>query len=117
MWFISAALAQDIDLTQSAAQAPSTSEAFIWNMAMILVLVALFYVLMIRPQQKRFKEHAAMLSSLKKGDKVVTSGGLIGKIDKIKDGDDEVVVDLGSSVKVKAVLSTLSKKEDKNETK
>lgn len=109
--FIAQAFAQDIDLAATATQTPSGTDAFVWNMAMILILVALFYVLMIRPQQKRFKAHAAMLSSLKKGDKVVTSGGLVGKIEKIKEGDDEVVVNLGDT-KVTAVLSTLTKKED-----
>lgn len=110
--FIKPAFAQDVDISGAAAQAPDAGQAFAWNMGMVLVLVVLFYMLMIRPQQKRFKEHSAMLASLKKGDKVVTSGGLVGKIDKIKDGDDEVTVDLGNSMKVTALLSTLTKKDD-----
>lgn len=96
------------------ADAPSTGEAFMMNMLLILVLVALFYVLMIMPQQKRFKEHRAMLDSLKKGDRVLTAGGLIGKVDKIKD-DNEVVVDLGNGIKVSALRSTIQSKE--NDTK
>lgn len=96
------------------AGAPTTGEAFMMNMLLILVLVALFYVLMIMPQQKRFKEHRAMLDSLKKGDKVLTAGGLIGKVDKIKD-DNEVVVDLGNGIKVSALRSTIQSKE--NDTK
>ncbi|MEZ5813795.1 MAG: preprotein translocase subunit YajC [Alphaproteobacteria bacterium] len=87
--------------------APSAMEAFMWNMGLVAVLVLMFYVLLIRPQQKRMKEHTQMLQGLKKGDKVVTAGGLIGTIAKIKDGDDEVEVDLGDRVSVKVVRSML----------
>jgi preprotein translocase subunit YajC len=87
--------------------APTAMEAFLWNMGMVAVLVVMFYVLLIRPQQRRFKEHSIMLQGLKKGDKVVTGGGLIGVIEKITDGSDEVVVALGDGIKVTALRSTL----------
>ena len=90
---------------------PSAGEAFMWNMMLVLTLVVLFYVLLIVPQQKRFKEHSKMLSAMKKGDKVVTGGGLVGVVDKITEGDDEVVVDLGNGVKVSALRSTLQSKD------
>lgn len=90
--------------------APSAGEAFMWNIGLVVVLMVMFYLLLIMPQQKRFKEHNAMLSALKKGDKVVTGGGLVGVIDKITDGSDEVVVDLGGGVKVTALRSTLQGK-------
>jgi preprotein translocase subunit YajC len=93
------------------ADAPSATEAFAWNMGLVLVLVVLFYVLMILPQQRRFKEHSAMLSQLKKGDKVVTGGGFIGKIDKIVN-DEEVLIDLGNGLKVTALRSTIHAKND-----
>ena len=92
--------------------APDAGEAFMWNIGMVLVLVALFYVLLIMPQQRRFKEHSQMLAGLKKGDKVITGGGLVGKIDKITEGDDEVVIDLGNGTKVTALRSTLQGKND-----
>ncbi|MEM7679827.1 MAG: preprotein translocase subunit YajC, partial [Pseudomonadota bacterium] len=105
---ISKAYAQAIDLSTQAApiDPPSAGEAFMWNMGMVLVLVVMFYFLLIRPQQKRFKEHSEMLSALTKGDPVVTGGGLIGKVGKIKDDDDEVEVDLGNGLKVKALKSS-----------
>lgn len=113
--FISKAYAQAVEIGSeagtAAAEAPGTMEAFIWNMGLVLVLVVLFYVLLIAPQQRRFKEHSAMLSALKKGDKVVTGGGLVGKIDKLVD-DSEVVVDLGNGMKVTALRSTLQGKTD-----
>ncbi|MGB4106322.1 MAG: preprotein translocase subunit YajC [Alphaproteobacteria bacterium] len=85
---------------------PSPMEAFMWNMGLILVLVVMFYVLLILPQQRRFKEHSTMLSQLKKGDKIVTGGGFVGTIEKIVD-DHEVLVDLGNGVKVTALRSSL----------
>lgn len=90
---------------------PSPAEAFIWNMGLVAVLVVMFYLLLIAPQQKRFKEHSKMLADLKKGDKVVTGGGLVGTIDKISDSD-EVVIDLGNGVKVTALRSTITGKND-----
>jgi len=97
-----------------AATAPQ--DALMWNVGLILVMVAMFYILLIRPQQKRFKEHQAMVDALKPGDKVITSGGLIGTIDTITDGNDEVVIDLGDT-KVTAVRHTLQVKNDKAEDK
>lgn len=98
-----------------AAEAPSAASAFAWNMGLILVLVMMFYFLLIRPQQKRFNEHKEMLEALKKGDKIVTSGGLVGKIHKIKAGEDEVEIDLGD-VKVTAMRSSIQAKADTTST-
>jgi len=110
---ISKAYAQGVGIAEGVAQAdveaPSATAAFAWNIGLVLLLVTLFYVLLIAPQQRRFKEHGKMLSELKKGDKVVTGGGLVGVIDKMV-GDDEVVVDLGNGTKVTALLSTLQGK-------
>ena len=87
-------------------EAPSAANAFAWNIGLIGVLVLMFYVLLIRPQQKRFQNQKEMLDALKKGDKVITAGGLVGKIDKLK-SDEEVVIDLGSNVKVTAMRHTI----------
>lgn len=95
-----------------AASAPSPWEAFALNMLLILILVTLFYFLLIMPQQKRFKKHREMLNSLRKGDSVLTAGGFIGKVDKIVEGKDEVVVDLGNGVKVTALRSTIQNRVD-----
>ena len=113
---ISMAYAQEIadETVEVMAEAPSAASAFAWNMGLILVLVLMFYFLLIRPQQKRFQEHKEMLDGLKKGDKVVTMGGLIGKIDKLTN-DEEVVVDLGNGLKVNAVRSSIQSKEEKED--
>jgi preprotein translocase subunit YajC len=101
------------------ADAPSAAEAFGLNLLLIAILVGMFYVLLIIPQQKRFKKHRAMLDSMKKGDRVLTSAGFIGTVDKIEPGNDEVIVDLGGGLKVTALRSTIQShvKEKKDEKK
>ena len=96
-------------------EAPNAWEAFGLNMLLILILVMMFYVLLIMPQQKRFKKHRAMLDKLKKGDAIVTSGGFLGKIDKIKEGDNEVVIDFGNGVKMTALRSAIQNKAKAND--
>ena len=91
----------------AAAQAPSQWEAFAINMLLIVILVALFYVLLIMPQQKRINKHNKMLGELKKGDKIITAGGFIGTIHKIKEEDNEVEIDLADNVRVTALRSTI----------
>lgn len=70
------------------------AEAFV-NLVPLLLMLAIFYFLLIRPQQKRAKEHRSMLDALKKGDQVLTTGGLIGRITDM-DGE-QLSLDLGST--------------------
>ena len=72
----------------------------------LILIFFVFYFLIIRPQQNKVKEHAAMVSAVKKGDEVVTQGGLIGKVLKVS--DDEVTIDFGDNVNIRAVKSTLA---------
>ena len=89
----------------AAAAAPSGASFFIQTIPLVLVFV-IFYMLLIRPQQKRMKEHQAEIAAVKKGDRVVTGGGLIGRVTKV--GDTEVEVELAQNVRVQALKSTLS---------
>ena len=109
--FISMAYAADEMSSEldAIANAPTATEAFMWNMGLVVVLVGLFYVLLIMPQQRRFKEHSDMLSAIKKGDRVVTGGGLVGVVEKVIN-DKEVTLDLGNGVKVTALRSMLQGK-------
>ncbi len=86
--------------------APSGGFANLIQFTPILLMVVIFYFLLIRPQQSRAKQHRAMLDALKRGDTVVTGGGLIGKVIKV-DGD-EIEIELGASIRVRAVKSTLT---------
>ncbi|QUL39159.1 preprotein translocase subunit YajC [Erythrobacter sp. JK5] len=71
----------------------------------IIGMVLIFWFLIIRPQMKRQKEHQAKVSGLKKGDQVVTAGGLVGKIAKVD--DTYVEIDLAQGVRVKAIKHTI----------
>ena len=72
----------------------------------LILIFVIFYFFLIRPQQKRIKEHKSMVASLKRGDDVVTSGGIIGKVEKVYD-DDKVDLSISESVTVKVVKSTI----------
>ncbi|MBR9825644.1 MAG: preprotein translocase subunit YajC [Alphaproteobacteria bacterium] len=69
------------------------------------LMFAVLYFFMIRPQQKRQKEHQALLEGLKRGDEVITQGGLIGKVSKV--ADSEVTIEISEGVKVKVVKQTV----------
>ena len=71
-----------------------------------LLIFVIFYVLMIRPQQRRVKEHQAAIAAVKKGDEVITGGGIRGKVTKVS--DDEAEVEIAQGVKVRVVKSTIS---------
>ncbi len=73
----------------------------------LILIFAIMYFLLIRPQQKKAKQHAAMIAAVRKGDRVITQGGLIGKVTKVKE-DGEVEVEIASGVKVRVVKATLS---------
>lgn len=94
------------------AGASGGAAAFIQFVPLIAIFV-IFYFLMIRPQQRRVKAHREMIDAVKKGDEVVTGGGLIGKVTKVTN-DQELEVDLGG-VKVTALRATISEVRVKGE--
>ncbi|MCY4206866.1 MAG: preprotein translocase subunit YajC [Roseovarius sp.] len=73
----------------------------------IILIFAIMWFLLIRPQQKKVKEHKAMVEGLRKGDQVVTQGGLIGKITRVKE-DNEIEVEVAQGVKVRVVKNTIT---------
>jgi preprotein translocase subunit YajC len=88
-------------------------EAFAQFIPLILIF-AIMYFLLIRPQQKKVKEHQNMVAALRRGDEIVTQGGLIGKITKVKD-DSEVEVELAQGMKVRVVRPTIAQVRSKTE--
>ena len=121
MFFISKAFAQDIpvEISQNLAGVdgalpgtPPSGDPAMFNILLIIGLFVLFYFLMIRPQSKRMKEQKNMLDSLQKGDEVVTSGGIIGKITKLTD-ENEVEVEISKGVTVKLLRYTIQQRQDK----
>jgi preprotein translocase subunit YajC len=93
-------------LLMTAAAAPDSTSAFLIGILPWLLIFAIFYMLMIRPQQKRMKEHQAAIAAVKKGDEVITGGGIRGRVTKV--AEDEAEVEIASGVKVRVVKSTLS---------
>lgn len=90
------------------------------SLAPILILVIIFWLLIFRPQQKRAKAHQVMLAAVRRGDTVVTSGGIVGKVVKAADGED-LEIEIAKTVKVKVVRSMItdvrSKPEPVNDNK
>jgi preprotein translocase subunit YajC len=80
---------------------------FLIQIAPLVLIFAVFYFLLIRPQQKKMKEHKAMVAAISKGDKVVTAGGLLGTIVKVED-DRIASVEIAENVKVKIVRATIT---------
>ena len=72
----------------------------------IILIFVIMYFLLIRPQQKKIKEHKNMVDNLRRGDQVLTQGGIIGKITKVKE-DEEIEVELAKDVKVSVIRSTI----------
>ena len=82
----------------------------------LILIFVIFYFFLIRPQQKKVKEHKLMVASLKRGDEVVTSGGIVGKIERVL-GDDKVDILISENVTVQVVQSTIQSLLNKPVTK
>ena len=78
------------------------------NFLPLVLIFGVFYFLLIRPQQAKQKEVKAMLAALRRGDRVVTAGGILGTVQKVKEGTDEVEVDIAPNVRVTVLRDTIS---------
>jgi preprotein translocase subunit YajC len=83
------------------------NDPFISTLFPLVMLFGIFYFLLIRPQQQRAKAHQQLVDSVRRGDTVVTAGGLIGKVAKVKD-DGEILVEIADNVQVRVLKSTLT---------
>ena len=73
----------------------------------LILIFAIMYFLLIRPQQKKAKEHTNMVSNLRRGDNIITQGGIVGKVAKVKE-DGEIEVEIADGVKVRVIKSTVA---------
>lgn len=80
-----------------------------------VLIFAVFYFLLIRPQQKRVKEHRAAVNAVRRGDRVTTGGGIIGTVARVDDQADEVLVEIADGVKVRVRRQTLMEVQSKSE--
>tara|TARA_B100000029_G_C17392279_1_gene893859 strand:+ start:394 stop:678 length:285 start_codon:yes stop_codon:yes gene_type:complete len=82
----------------------------------LILIFVIFYFFLIRPQQKKIKDHKSMVAALKRGDEVITSGGIVGTIEKVYD-DDKIDVLISENVTIKVVKSTIQSLLNKPNTK
>jgi preprotein translocase subunit YajC len=82
----------------------------------LILIFIIFYFFLIRPQQKRVKDHKNMVESLKRGDEVITSGGIIGTVERVME-DDRIEVLIGDNIKVQIIRSTITSQLKKEEIK
>ncbi|MEI7608819.1 MAG: preprotein translocase subunit YajC [Rhodospirillaceae bacterium] len=99
--FVSTAYAQ---AAGGAAAAPAVD---LMSFLPLILIFVVFYFLLIKPQQKKLKEHKSMVDGLRRGDRIVTAGGLIGVVTRVT-GDDEVTVEIAEGVRVRVVRSTIT---------
>jgi preprotein translocase subunit YajC len=101
-------------VTPAYAQAAGGGASAFATFIPLILIFAIMYLLLIRPQQKKLKEHRNMVEALRRGDQVVTAGGLIGKVSKVKE-DGELEVELAEGVKVRVVRHTIAQVLSKSE--
>ena len=82
----------------------------------LILIFIIFYFFLIRPQQKRVKDHKTMVDGLKRGDEVITSGGIIGTVERVME-DDRIEVLISENTKVQIIRSTITSLLQKEETK
>ena len=95
-----------LSILSAAAADPGGASTFLVGILPWVLIFIIFWFLLIRPQQKRAKEHAALIAAVKKGDEVITGGGLRGKVTKVTETDVEV--EIAQGVRVRAVKATLT---------
>ncbi|WP_338406017.1 MULTISPECIES: preprotein translocase subunit YajC [unclassified Wolbachia] len=100
--FISEVFAAD-----ATSNASSISASFASFIPLILIFVV-FYFLIIRPQQKKLKEHRKMIDQIKRGDTVITSGGIIGEVNKVDEANAQFIIEIAPKVEIKVLKSAIS---------
>lgn len=111
--FVSDAFAQAAPAAAPGGAAAPGVEAVIMQFLPLFLIFAVFYFLLIRPQQKKFEQHKAMVEALRRGDKVITGGGIIGTIHKVE--GEEVWVEIADNVRVRVVKGTITQVSAKTE--
>jgi preprotein translocase subunit YajC len=95
-----------IDPAYAQAAGPG-SDPFTGLLIPMLLMILIFYFLVIRPQSQRAAQHKDMVEKVRRGDTVVTSGGMVGKVTKVSEGSDEIEVELSENLRIRILRSTL----------
>jgi len=101
-------------ISSAYAQVPGGGNDFLLQLMPILLMFVIFYLLLLRPQQQRAKAHREMVANIRRGDTVVTSGGIIGKVTKVKD-DGEIEVEIADNTRVRVIKGTVAEVRVKGE--
>ncbi|MBV1868637.1 MAG: preprotein translocase subunit YajC [Marinosulfonomonas sp.] len=101
-------------VTPAYAQAAGGAAGAFGSFVPLILIFGIMYFLLIRPQQKKMKTHKAMIAAVRRGDQIVTQGGIIGKVAKVKD-ESEIEVEIATGVKVRVVTSTIAQVLSKTE--
>jgi preprotein translocase subunit YajC len=96
------------------AQSAAGGSDFLIQLMPILLMFVIFYLLLLRPQQQRAKQHKEMVANIRRGDTVVTSGGIVGKVTKVKD-DGEIEVEIAENTRVRVIRGTVAEVRAKGE--
>ena len=100
--------AQTMIITPAYAQASGGGGGdFFLSLVPILLMFVIFYFLLFRPQQKRMQEHRDMVSNVKKGDRIVTAGGIVGRVTRARAEDAEIEVEIAENTRIKLVRHTI----------
>jgi len=102
-------------ITPAYAQAADGAAGGLFQFLPIILVMVIFYFLLIRPQQKRAKQHREMVAAVRRGDKIVTSGGLTGTVSKVTDDSETVEVEIAKGVKVQIVRTMIADERGKTE--
>ncbi|WP_458790244.1 preprotein translocase subunit YajC [Yoonia sp. MH D7] len=81
----------------------------------LILIFGIMYFLLIRPQQKKLKQHQVMVQALRRGDQIITQGGIMGKVTKVKDDSNEIEVEIAAGVNVRVIRSTIATVVNKTE--
>ncbi len=88
---------------------------FMVQLLPILLMFVIFYFLLLRPQQQRVKQHREMVANIRRGDVVVTAGGIVAKVTRVKEGDAEIEVEIAENTRVRLMRGTVSEVRVKGE--
>jgi preprotein translocase subunit YajC len=102
--------------TPAFAQASGSGADALVNIVPIVLMFVIFYFLLIRPQQQRAAKHREMVTNIRRGDTVVLSSGIIGKVTKAKDGESEIEVEIARDTPVKVIRGTIAEVRGRSET-
>ena len=101
-------------LAQAAAPSGGGAGAFLFQLVPLFLIIGIMYLLVLRPQQQRLKAHQQMVAAVKRGDVVVTGGGIVGKVVKVLE-NEEVMVEIAEDVRIRVVRGTISDVRSKTE--